>query len=86
MKHAFGMLLWTVGHGIAAFAGFVALAFGAVCLIGVIGTGGREGGKELMQVLAIGVPVVLAGLGIGALGGAMKRKQPAADVPRDPAR
>ena len=77
MRRIVGVLLQLAGWGAAAWCGLVGLAFCGVYLMGFIGTGGREGGGELLVMLGLTAACVAVGYGMARLGGYLARPRAA---------
>jgi hypothetical protein len=70
-----------IGWGFASWAALVGLSFCSVFLIGFIGTGGREGGSELLLYLGYALIAVTAGYLVGLFGKKLLKKEDAKDLP-----
>jgi hypothetical protein len=64
-------LLIIAGALLTAFAVTFTVGFGAITLMGFVGTGGREAGGELLGVLLFGLPALAIGVGTLAAGRAL---------------
>ena len=84
MRRILGILLQLVGWGAAAYCGLAGLAFCGVYLMGFIGTGGREGGGELLVMLGLTAACVGVGYGLARLGTYLARPRPATPQHSDP--
>ncbi len=61
MKKLFCFMFIGIGALLVFAAGTIGLGFGAIYLMGAIGTGGREGVGELVTVVMIGVAGFVVG-------------------------
>lgn len=68
MKKLTGIILLLVGWGFASWAAIAGLSFCTIMLVGFIGTAGREGGKDFVEILMYTIIAVSSGYLVGKFG------------------
>jgi len=68
LKKLIGIVLLLIGWGFASWAAIAGLSFCTIMLVGIIGTAGREGGKDFVEILMYTIIAVSSGYLVGKFG------------------